>query len=703
MKQYQNTITMSFVGILALSLNASAGEVFLPTITVKGELQERNVQDSQTSAVVFSGEKLDESTDSNLYDVIKRTAGITTVSGDKGFSIRGISTGNTINITLDGMTIPTRTNAQFGPYSTWDLEQIEILRGAQSTQSGRNSLAGAINIRTANPTFDQESKMRFDIGSRDSMTIALAHNQPLIDDMLAVRIAGEFLKTDGWVTNPTLDDDKYDAREMNTGRIKLLYKPIENLTAVLGYSATNNSGGEDSVDYDTWSEHRYNRSDVKAQEGTTSRVTTLDLDYKINDNWSIKSLTGHFDADSTRREDFDMSAVRGGYLNREGEATTLTQELKVAYVSSNIRSVFGLFYTRIDNDTNPDTKDVPGGSLDPTLDPFQMRADILSDAKVKTENKAIFGEIEYDFNAYWTLVVGARYDMESVDFKFDTVGKVTDQGFLPPALVPVLEDRITSSVEHNTDYSAFLPKIGLVYHFDEHKSLGLNYQKGYRAGGSGRNLYSRESYSYDPEYTDTVELAWRLKSANNKTTFNANLFYTKWENMQVVVQEPGNIHNNYIDNSGSSTLYGAEFTTSHYLRDDLNVFVSAAYVKTEYDEYITQGQDYSGNEFSFAPELTVSIGGVYYFLENWLVSADVNYQSESYGNPTNSDAEKIEAYALLNAKFGYEEEHWSAFIYGRNLTDKTYATQYFTDDAGARDRVRTGEPLFVGLQVNVRF
>ena len=42
----------------------------------------------------------------------------------------------------------------FGAAPLWDVAQVEIFRSPQSTTEGRNSIAGAIYVRTRSPTFE---------------------------------------------------------------------------------------------------------------------------------------------------------------------------------------------------------------------------------------------------------------------------------------------------------------------------------------------------------------------------------------------------------------------------------------------------------------------------------------------------------------------------------------------------------------------
>ena len=131
------------------------GSLRLAPIIVQGELLDRSLEDSPTSAVVILGEEFEESGgDIDLTGILERTPGVGAPS-DGNLTIRGIRSrpvggfgSQTINVQVDGVSLPNFPAVANGPYSTWDLDQVEILRGPQSTQQGRNALAGAIIMRS---------------------------------------------------------------------------------------------------------------------------------------------------------------------------------------------------------------------------------------------------------------------------------------------------------------------------------------------------------------------------------------------------------------------------------------------------------------------------------------------------------------------------------------------------------------------------
>lgn len=668
----------------------------LEPITVSGELQTRGLQDTTTSVSVFSSEDVENSADFSLYDTFKRSANVTGVAGS-GWGIRGITQdsvasnayGRAINVSVDGANLPTSQSVLFGPYSTWDLEQVEVLRGPQSTQQGRNSLAGAINIRTANPTFHQESKIRLRAGERRESQLALMYNQPL-NDKLAARFTFERSHTDGWVENPIRGEDDYDARDITAIRGKLLFELSERTRAIFSHNYTESSGGGSIISRPLFPDKRHNLNNEKTEEESKHNVTGLRIDHRINGKWSMVSETSYYAHESVHAEDYDGTSEDIGFWDRDTDDNTTTQEIKWRYSSDQLRAAVGLFMTRIrvhwvgslETDANVVAPAVPAGAAIFTR---------TLDRRVDTDNYAIFGEVEYDWNSRWTTLLGARYDHEKLDAADAT------KYFLNPHIPGVLP--ADDDVAMKTDYEELLPKLGVIYRLNPNASVGLTLQRGYRAGGVDRNPVTLEVVEFNPEYTNNVELSWRSQWLDDRLQVNANVFHTDWKDQQVrVFGDTGHPLDSIIRNTGESTVQGGEVELRFQASETLGLYASLGHAKTEYDEFSSASGNFSGNRFAFAPEYSAALGGTWYVSDNWSVQLDSRYNSSFYSDPENTEANKVAGYFVLDARVGYETDRWSSVLYGRNLTDKDYATNYINES-----QMLSGEPRVLGLELNARF
>ena len=127
-------------------------------IIVTAEKLGRTLDETNSSVVVYTGQQLEERSIDDLYDVALRTPNVVQSFGEKGFAIRGIDqrlgagAGLLVTTVVDGAAMPNNQSTFFGPYSTWDVAQVEILRGPQGTTQGRNAVGGAIiGCRVAEP------------------------------------------------------------------------------------------------------------------------------------------------------------------------------------------------------------------------------------------------------------------------------------------------------------------------------------------------------------------------------------------------------------------------------------------------------------------------------------------------------------------------------------------------------------------------
>lgn len=736
--------SVSALALIAMSANvaaverASANEVAIEIeeIIVTAEKFGRSLRDTNTSVVVVTGEELEDRSFEDLYDVVLRTPNVSQSFGEKGFTIRGIDQrlgaggGLLINTIVDGASLPNNQSTFFGPYSAWDIGQIEILRGPQGTTQGRNAIGGAIVINSADPELDTfAAKARVSYAELDTYQLAAALNAPLVEDTLALRLSVDRRETDGWVFNPTRDEE-YDLRTATTARGKLLFKPTDAFDAKYTLSYTDSSGGEDLVDFATFPEQRINTSNLPAEEGSEHLINTLELNWSPTEAVTVTSLSTYYEHDYVRIEDLDNSAADTGGLDRTQDDESFVQEVRVRYDNKGqLRGLVGGYYGIFDN-SSEDSFFVPTAFLSPFLPPGLIFQDRIF--ATEEENIAIFGEAEFDFSDSVTLIAGARYDDESRDFS-SVAQSTTDN----PVVIPLLPS--DELFENKTSYNAFLPKFGVRYDHSSDLTLGFTMQRAYRAGGTGVAVVSGQVSEFDPEYTWNYEVSLRASALEDNFLVKANAFYTKWSD-QIVDQTTdfGRQNGIAIDtipvNAGESELYGFELALEAAIDKNLTVFGSIGYAHTEFSDFVTATQELTGNQFNNASPYTASAGfdwrnelGLRVLgdasLRDGFFSVTANDPARSAFvpvindsgvvigqretcafSPCNDPRTAVSSTIILNAKMGYEAEVWSAYLFARNLLDKSYLTQRNAPGGfGGAGQVRTGEPRVVGLELTVRF
>ena len=108
-----------------------------------------------------------------------------------------------------------------------DIESVQVLRGPQGTLFGRNTIGGAILIKTKDPTEELGADARVRTGTGNLIEGFAAVNVPFSEDFGA-RITGGVRKRDGYVTRII---DGLDLGDNNTATFtgKTVWKPTDTL------------------------------------------------------------------------------------------------------------------------------------------------------------------------------------------------------------------------------------------------------------------------------------------------------------------------------------------------------------------------------------------------------------------------------------------------------------------------------------------
>ena len=129
---------------------------------------------------MITSEQIENTAILDINDVYNRSANVYDTGSGESFGIRGISqtaastgggSGELGTLYIDGVAF-TGFSSRFNSKDLWDIEQVEILRGPQSTNVGRNALIGAVSVNTIQPDivgFDAAARLEFGNYGRKSI------------------------------------------------------------------------------------------------------------------------------------------------------------------------------------------------------------------------------------------------------------------------------------------------------------------------------------------------------------------------------------------------------------------------------------------------------------------------------------------------------------------------------------------------------
>ena len=647
-------------------------------ITVSGEKINRTLEQTQSSIAVVTDKQLREKEDHSLVDVFARTPGIYNTSGNENWGIRGVpvsgfddqgpaALNGAVSVFVDGAAQPNRS-LTLSPMPLWDVDQAEVFLGPQSTTQGRNSLAGAVVIQTKNPTFEPSFSAQTNVGSYNERGGALAGGGSIVDDKIAGRIAVDYQEGDGYIDNLFNGHDANQTRNANA-RGKLLVLPNDDTDVLLTYAHGESRKGDNSS-IRQGDRVRYYKIDSNTQAYDKLKQDTVSakVDYRLNDAWSITSLTANTNSDYDARLDFDQSSRANQFVLRKQDGDLFSQELRLNYNSDTVKSFAGLYYGHNTNNFH-----------DRLFNNQRLLGTVKGDTTIK--NSAVFGEVNWTFAPRWTLITGLRYDHESNDTD------VTADDFSAPG-----KDKQTAN--------AVLPKLGIDYEFADNQFVGLMAQRGYRGGGV--NVRAGSSHAaYDPEYTTNYELSYRGSFMDKTLRTRANLYYTDWKEQQVSVVNP---QTEFFDvfNAGRSDIKGLEVSVEKDLGTQLTLNAGASVTDGKYKDFVTSdGRDMSGKNFLFSPRYKTTMGATYRWNDRVTLNTDVVYQSTSPSEYGFDDAgqvtgeRKSDPYWLANFNAEYKvTKNIAVSGYLKNAFDKGYVTNNRSGDI-----IDVGAPRTAGLIV----
>ena len=651
----------------------------IDVIVVVGQSRARALQDTAASVNIVTAEVLEDQNITRAYDALSLVGNVSPPGRpNEGFSIRGINSEG-VSGPVGGLPVSTLyidgapqsfQGARRGALSSWDVDQIEVFRGPQSTNQGRNALAGAVYIKTKDPTFEPEGALRVQYGSNEHRSFAGAISAPIVEEQLAFRLAAEWMSEDASIDVSGQPVKPFE-REYYGIRGKLLAEPDRfpglslKLTAFIG---EDEPGSRAVTGPDTDAE-RYDASasfNGIEQEGVEFESFVFDASYEFGDAWELVSITSFQTTESTE-------LARGGDLDITAgdDDEEFTQQLKLVYTGAGFDGLLGIFHANSDVTSAFNAEGL--FAVAPDYVPFVRQTTL---GVVDRRTNAIFAEGTLDLAERWSVTVGARFEDESFE------NRSTTETFVDPDLFGLSD---STTINEDTDFDAFVPKASLTYRATENVNLSGSVAKGYRGGGvaSAPIVGVRP---YDPETVWTYELALRSTLLEGSLVLNANAFFTDWSDQQVSLSPIGNANSSLIVNAGESELYGIEADLIWKPVAGTTIVASAGYVNTEFtsfnapEGFFVDGftSDLVGNAFVRAPELTASAAIHWKSSSNGVfANASARFTDDRFQDAENTIG--LESFWLVNGRVGWSTDRVSVYAFGNNLFDEKFLVFNFLE------------------------
>lgn len=657
----------------------------LPSITVTAEKMGRTVEQTLSSAAVTTARGLAEHGDHTLTDVMARTPGVTTAPDNQAFSIRGMpvaglgeeGANDLISVYVDGAVQP-RQNVTLGTLSTWDMEQVEILRGPQSTVQGRNAMAGAIVLQSKLPSFKPTVVAEGRAGRFGERGGAFVLSGPVVAEQVAVRLAVEHTQDDGYIRNATLGGNA-NAHRNTLARGKILWQPTDRFDAIVTLANTDHRRGNPVITQDENDRPQFYRlyTDVDAYDRMRQNSTSVQLAYRVDPHWTLTSVTA---VTRTRYDsvlDFNQTAEPPlDEVFRDHRHALDTQEMRLAYRGDTLQGQFGLYAANSQSDR------------DDRLDfDRSFYGHVKEDTRVNS--RAAFGELNWTFVPRWQLITGVRYDRETFHQRADSF---------------FVEDGASGSVTSATS-DVWLPRVGLSHEPLPGHLLGLVVQRSYRGGGASFNIATQRSVAFDPEFATNYELSHRGRWLDKRLQTQVNAYRMRWTDQQVVQYAiPGDQNSAEVANAGRSLVKGLELSATYDINRTWRVFGGAALNHTRYRSYVTTTEDLSGQAFQQAPRRQVNAGVRWRDPRGWMLNVEALYRSASNSEYTVDSDEtsprfrqvvgvrRADAITLVNASAQYRIGAWLLSAYVKNLFDRQYL---YSRPSGSV--VTSGAPRTLGI------
>lgn len=701
-----------YTAFASLLLCPQAYAQVLEEVLVVAQKREETVQEIPLTVTVIDGEALSQFSINNTTDLARSVPGLVLEPAPQGLSlpkIRGLGTGTgtenvdqSVGLFIDGVWSGRPRDLQA---ALFDVARIEVVKGTQTSQLGKNTSLGAILVMSSRPEDESGAYVSGDYDFELDSTI-LSGVANLATNFGNYRLAMNLVDEKGYVDNRLAGGDD-PAREQNSLRLSGSWELGDRagLFASYTYDDRDVTGMQFEVSGDPqgWYQDLTGDTDIKLNNksktwntyGNSGRDSdkqdshrvVVELTYDVSEEMEFVSLTGYSEYDNDPRYyDADFSALEFLQQNKDSSFEQFSQEFRIGSTAfdSRLDYVAGLYYL----DNNLENREETSTLTNPAFLPVQLPlyaatgpTDAFSEYEQDVESWSVYGNGAIQLTDRWRLTLGIRYTDETRKLKDWVAEYLVDETFFYLGIDPengvfagpVFSDLLPADTffqvvsaphpavnlkrdEDNVDGS-----VNLQYDFSDAGSVYASWARGSKSGGFTTSAAPEDS-EFDTEEADTIEVGVKSELLDGSLRLNAALFYTEIDNFQNVRF----VGDGFLTETIPVETQGVEFEGMWAASQNLVLALAATYAdaeNTDTDLTPTGAPEWAA---SFTMAHSWDVSSDYYVRTN----AVVNYIGDRY----TQSGETYEAPEItlvdLRVAVAPTGDQWELALMARNLFDE---------------------------------
>lgn len=715
-----------------------AGE--LDRIVVTAQKREQQISDVPISINAYSGDFLQAQGIEDYGDLGTLVPGLevqTQSVTNPSISIRGITADlddptqePRISVFQDGVSI---SRARGSSVEMFDLQRVEVLRGPQGTLFGRAAETGAIHLIQNKARTGTSSAFELGLGNDAQRRFTGFYNTDLGDSVQG-RIAAFYETRDGYVQN--LDGGTLQGKDTRALRGSLHFNAGERggFDLILNYQKDTPPGTafrSQVIPNTRGSLDPFVANSQRGNELGTDREVygaTLLGDFRLNDNWSLSSISGwrrydsldKFDSDGSQadliefdehawghqfsqelRFNFDAGGKFTGFVGGSFFKETSSRDLDYqvderqmyALLSPTLNASSGgllPIVPLLNPDLTPNTTSPVFGLLPFPLNP-DHRETFGNDVDVQAFD--VFADGTWRFNDAWSLTVGLRGSRESVEYGYHAdAGNGSGLGYAlsargTPACLPTdictnfLFPATGGRLSASDTYTSWVGRAVLGWKAGDNLNTYASISRGRRPDMINVSDLTPDGEHIPAEIVWSYEVGMKGNTSGNRFLYDLSLFYYDYTNFQASVQNDSPPPFFVTTNVGKAHAIGFEASLFAKLGDNVNGWFNYGYIDGGFNAFDDDGtyQQLAGNEFRMTPKQSMSVGLDWTIPlgngDDLYVRPQYSYRSHVYFEDENQPGIEQGAYGLFGLRAGWRfADHWDLTLWGDNLTNRKYLT-----------------------------